>query len=443
MTDDLHHRFPLIDERGRRLLLRLEEHPRAPRYTHRGFNRLTPAGLRRAADFAAALDSSPPRWEHERPPDWLAEFVAHCFRHVPLYRRWGPPPPRFTDLPTTDRSDLNREPWSFVPDTQPLDDLIIYNTSGVTGHPLSILTHPDTLALYIPLLRAALAARNAALEGGPDRIAIALVCDQKQTYTYAAVMPALDQAGFVKLNLNPAEWREAGDRAKFLDDLDPEIYTGDPISFAELARLPITARPKALVSTAMALTPGLRAQLETRFDCPALDLYSMNESGPIAVAAPTGDRWIPLQPRLYIEILDPDGAPTPPGARGEIVLSGGFNPFLPLLRYRTGDHAALEIIGGQPALIGLEGRAPVVFRAADGRPLNNIDISIALRPLAIAQFNLHQFADGSLRLRWRSAGAEESEVREALLAHFGATQALLIESVNAFEGKALNYTSDL
>lgn len=462
-------RFPLIAEAGYRLLHRLEEHAHAPRFTHPGVDRLTREGLRRARSFAEEL-KTPPAWKYGEVPDWLADFAAHCYRDVPVYRRYGPPPRApnavegFFDIPTIGRSDLNREPWSFVPDSQPLDDLIIYNTSGATGHPLAILTHPNTLALYIPLLQAACAAHGVTLDGGPDRVAIVLVCFQKKTYAYAAVSAVLDQAGFVKINLNPDEWRDPADRAKFLDDCNPDVYTGDPISFAELAKLPLTTRPKALVSTAMALTPGLRQKLEAHFGCPVIDVYSMNESGPIAAAIPyptaTGDHVMPrpragaslsqtntaayalIQSRLYVEILDESGAPRPPGARGEITLSGGFNPFLPLRRYRTGDYAALEFHGGRPVLVDLEGRPPVVFRAADGRPVNNVDVSNVLRPFAIAQFNLHQSSNGSLRFRMRDAAVDEETIRDALLSLFGKSQWLTIEPITA-DDKVVQYTSDL
>ena len=450
-------RFPLITAEGHRLLQRLEEHPQAPRYTHPGYNRMTPDGLRRAKALAAQLRDSPPLWRHGEVPAWLTEFVAWCDREVPFYRRRGPPPAtlprreasrsgvdRFFDIPTTSRADLNREPWAFVPDSQPLDDLIIYNTSGTTGHPLDILTHPDNLALYIPLLQSALAMRGLTLGGGPGRVAMVLVCFQKRTYTYAAVSAVLDQAGFVKINLNPGDWRDPGDRAVFLDDLAAEVFTGDPLAFAELAKLPLRARPTALVSTAMTLSLRLKQALEARFGCPVLDMYSMNESGPVAVAESDGRAYRLLQPRLYVEILDPGGAPCPPGVRGEITLSGGFNPFLPLLRYRTGDFASLEFRGAQPRLAGLAGRPPVTFRSADGRLLNNVDISIALRPFPIAQYALHQSADGSLRMQVRGAG--RSEIREALLALFGPEQALMIEEVESLEmagGKVIQYTSDL
>ncbi len=441
-------RIPLASTSGARLLKKLEEHPHAPRYTHPGVHRLTPAGLHRAREFALELQT-PPTWKPGAVPAWLTAFVQDCYRDVPLYRRDGPPPPLskgegFFALPTTDRADLHREPWAFVPDSQPLDGLVVYNTSGTSGHPLDILTHADTLALYLPLLRAALARHHLTLAGG-DRVSLVLVCHQKQTYTYATVTPVLDDAGFIKINLNPADWRDPTDRAKFLDDCVPEIITGDPLAFSELLHLQITNYPTALVSTAMTLLPGLKRQLEDHFRCPVLDLYSMNESGPIGIADPAQDCYFLLQPRLYVEILDPDGWPCPPGVRGEITLSGGFNPFLPLLRYRTGDYGALEWRGSLPTLTQLSGRPPVLFRAADGRAINNIDIAIALRPLAIAQYALHQTADGALHFRVQGA-ADLAAIRAALLDLFGPTQPLTIEpltTLTAAGDKLVQFTSDL
>src|SRR5262249_15284551 len=151
--------------------------------------------------------------------------------------------------------------------------------------------------------------------------------------------------------------------------------------------------PKALVSTSMALLPGLRQSLAARFGCPVVDVYSMNESGPIAVAAPDGNGHLLLSHRLYVEVLDPDGAPCPSGVRGEVTLTGGFNPSLLLLRSRTGVFASLDFSAPRRLrLVGLEGRAPVVFRAGDGRPINNIDVTAALKPLALPQYQLHQAA---------------------------------------------------
>ena len=380
-------RFPLLTEEGRRLLRRLHENEFAPRYNHHCGDRLTIEGLRRVRDFEIELKSSAQDRHPGDIPSWLLDFTKTCCRDVPHYRGYKANPADFFSIPTCDRSDLSREPWSFVPDTQDLDDLIVYCTSGTTGHPLDVLSHPVVSSMYLPLLRTAAATYGVALEGRQGHVAIVLICFQKSTLTYAAISAYLDQAGLVKINLNPADWRHPADRARFLDACRPEIYTGDPISFMELASLAMQSRPKALLSTAMTLPPRLQKFLEHHFQCPVIDIYSMNEAGPVAVRDGTGH--VPLQRRLYIEILDKDGLSCPPGERGEITLSGGFNPYLPLLRYRTGDWARLEYRGTLPVLKDLEGRAPVLFRDARGNVVNSIDISSALKPLALVRFHVY------------------------------------------------------
>ncbi|MCC7358313.1 MAG: AMP-binding protein [Anaerolineales bacterium] len=428
-------RFPLLTAAGLARLRRLQEHPHAPRYNHQGVDRLSAAGLARVRAFEAALGSAVRGWRPGEPPAWLDDFVDFCFREVPAYRAYGPRPPRLEDIPTSEREELSRAPWEFVPDSAPLAGLTVFQTSGVTGHPLNILTHPETLAHYLPLLRAALARHGVALEDAGDEAddytALAVVSDQATTYTYAATSSYLHGAGLIKLNLRATDWRDPDDRARFLDDCRPAVISGDPVALATLADLPLAWRPRALVSTSMALLPGLAARLRERFGCPVIDIYSMNETGPIAARGPVGDGWEVLSHRLYVEILDDDGAPCPPGTRGEVVVSGGFNPYLPLLRYRTGDQAVLDLSRpGQAVLRDLEGRSPVVFHAADGRRVNNIDVTAALKPLALAQFALHQAADGGLRLRVRGA-VDEAALRTALAGVFGTDVTLITEPLDA------------
>ena len=437
-------RFPLLTDEGRRLLQWMREHPHAPRYTAQCGNRLTAEGLRRVRAFEAELNAAPKGWQPGAVPRWLADFVEMCFRDVPFYRRYGARPANFLDIPTLDRGDLSREPWSFVPDSQPLDDLIVYTTSGTTGHPLTVISHPVVGACYLPLLKVALAMRGITLQSRAGQVGCILVGLQQRAYTYPSVTPQQDDTGHIKLNLHPDDWRDPDDRARFLDACNPEIYTGDPIAFAELMRLPLKTRPRALISTAMTLLPGLRRELEAHFGCPVIDLYSMNESGPIAVADDEG--FIILQHRLYVEILDPDGVPCPPGARGEVTLTGGFNPFLPWLRYRTNDYAGLTFRGAQPVLVGLEGRPPTVFRATSGAEINNLDVTGALKPFALPQFTLHQAADGSLRMEVRRTAIDVTQIRNALITLFGSDQVLTMEEVDSLEGtrdKVSQYTSDM
>jgi phenylacetate-CoA ligase len=131
------------------------------------------------------------------------------------------------------------------------------------------------------------------------------------------------------------------------------------------------------------------------------------------------------------------------GDRGEVTLTGGFNPWLPLLRYRTGDHAALQFNGAQPVLVGLEGRPPVRFRTSTGEMINNIEVTRALQRFALARYTLHQDRGGSLRLRVSGPGIDSAAIRQALLELFGPGQPLEIGLADTFEGKVVQYTSDL
>jgi phenylacetate-CoA ligase len=151
--------------------------------------------------------------------------------------------------------------------------------------------------------------------------------------------------------------------------------------------------------------------------------------------------WRLLQPRLFVEIVDDAGRAVAPGERGEITLTGGFNPYLPLLRYRTGDTAAMVAHGREPRLIGLSGRPPVRFRAAGGAWVNNIDVTHALAPFALAQWTLHQRAGGQLELR--VSGGDEAALRRALADLFGAGMAIDVDVGAAFDGKVRQYTSEL
>jgi phenylacetate-CoA ligase len=280
------------------------------------------------------------------------------------------------------------------------------------------------------------------LRYGQGQVGVVLAGYQRKCFTYVSVTPTMNESGLAKINLHPDDWRNPEDPAKYLDALAPEVYTGDPISLAELARLPLQTKPRVLISTSMTLLPGMRAQLEERFGCPVLDVYSLNEAGPIAVADQAAGGHVLLQHCMFVEIVDSQGRPLPPGDRGEVTLSGGFNFCLPLLRYRTGDYAALSFSGPEPVLVGLEGRPPVRFRTMMGEWLNNIEVTHSLQPFAISQYTLHQQRDGGLHLQIAKPCQQLDGIRQVLLNLFGTGQRLEISMVESFGEKVIQYTSD-
>lgn len=439
-------RFPLLTPAGKQLLNRITEHKCAPRWTHRCGDRLNEVSLERVKEFEKQLRASKVGWQKNEIPDWVSTFAQHCVEQVPIYRSRAFSQNNFRNLPTVSREDIGREPWSFVPDDQPLDDLIYYGTSGTTGHPIKVLSHPEVSSKYICLLKAALALHGVTLDGGADRVAILLVCAQNYTYTYASVSSFLDQAGFAKINLNPLEWADPEDRVKFIDDLNPEIFTGDPVSFFELAKLPLKTKPKALVSSSMALLPAWKDYLQEHFGCPVIDLYSSNECRLMAASVPAGHVIVPHD--LYVEILDEHDQPCDENIRGEITITCPRNPFLPLLRYRTGDYASIKYTQGAPILQGLEGRPPTLFVTMDGKVLNNVDVSFMLYAFPLAQYSLHQNSDRSLVFRMNGSVTEQ-EIVAVIKKLFGDNQTISFAPLSDAEDtfgdgrKITQYTTDV
>jgi phenylacetate-CoA ligase len=319
--------------------------------------------------------------------------------------------------------------------------MINFHTTGTTGHPLLLPSHPVVAARYAAYHKRALRRVGIEPAHGRGQVGVVLLGYQRQCFTYTSVTPSMDESGLAKLNLHPDDWRHPDDRARYLDALAPEIVAGDPISFAEYLKLPLTRAPRAMISVSMTLLPGLRERLELRFGCPVLDIYSLNEVGPVGVFDAALGGHLLLQPRLYVEILDRAGRPVTAGEKGEITVTGGFNFCLPLLRYRTGDFASLEFSDEGPVLLGLSGRRPVRYLAR-GTWINNIDVTHALLRFPISHFNVHQRADASVVLRLAPDAMPHVDAAKAALAALFGQQCVMVEVLQT-EGKTLQYTSDL
>lgn len=384
----------------------MTEHPDAPRFNRVVTERLGTADLAALDGLRAELGARRGSWAAGPPPEvvqqvagWLPR-VALLRERVPegldLERDWA-------DLPTTSRTDVATRACDLVPDDADLEPLIVYRTAGTTGHPLLVPHHARAVAAYQVLLEHALGRHGVRLGPGEDDVACILLGAQARTVTYATTLPAWSGAGFAKLNLRPDEWPRPEGRGRYLSEMAPAILTGDPISFAELLRLGSGVRPAAAVSTAVAMSLGLRRRLAAELGCPVVDWYSLTETGPIAYLCPAGEGFHVLPHDLHVEALDGEGRPVTPGGRGEITVTGGRNPYLPLLRYRTGDWGRLAFEpcpcgDPMPRILELEGRRPVLFRAADGTLVNPVDVSRVLREHCLVRHTFSQRADGSCEL---------------------------------------------
>ena len=406
LTDE--ERFPLLDDLS--FLNALRQDAFAPKFNFKSGDRLNASQLLKIQSHKKKYYNKKVFWSEKQAPVWVNDYVKWCLKTVPFYENKGSD---FDSFSTISREDLRNHPHLFVSNEANLEELLVYHTSGSTGPKLDVLFDAVSQALWLPQIESVLKDFDIAITEGKNTTAIALICAQEKTLTYASLSTYLEGAGILKINLNPSEWNAPEDTKKYLEKYNPQILTGDPLAFMALLDLKPQLNPKAMLSSAMKLTKGTKNALENYFKCPVIDLYSLTECRNIGYACGIGHKVI--RPDLYLEIFDEHkDVKLPYGERGELVVTGGNNPFLPLIRYRTGDFCSLKIENGVPFLIDLEARNPIVFYTNSNVKINNIDISNRLSELPLAGFKMHQRKDKKIEFKGYSNDSTTEEIVEVL-----------------------------
>lgn len=419
---DRRERNPLITEAGFRNFLRIKQHPNAPIWNFETGDRIETSDLKAHSVFAATLKENRQSFRPEPPPDILAwvrsmrknviAFADRLPEGFDIERNW-------VAIPPVTRGDLAARIHTVVPLNADLSRLITYDTSGTTGHAIAVPTHPRVLAHVLAMMSYVMGRYKVPLDVGPEMTACINVGAQAMSVVFPNIMTVWREAGFAKVNLHPDGWRSPDDVHTFFREMTPPIVTGDPVAFAEMLRLGIDHRPEILFTTALSLPSGLKERLEIHYGCPVVDWYAVSETGPIGYACREGDGFHLLPHDIYVEILDDRDRPLPPGETGDIAVTGGRNPYLPLLRYRTGDRGAMETVPcpcGEPTpRIRLrDGRRPVLFQSESGAPVNPIDIGRLLRGVAFVQHRMVQRKDRSCDLTLRPIFKDQAIDRVAI-----------------------------
>lgn len=422
-------RWPTLDADGASRLDRWRRHPAAPRWTHATGDRLTAAQLERV--------------RHPLPTEgWLGEHLE-TVRRTPRYRGM-PTDASLDDFPTIARADLVADLGAYVPLDADLDRMLHGTSSGSTGAALLIPDDVEEVARGFHLLVALAASAGAAVEPSGERMALMNLVHQRQAFTYVSVISSFAQRAMARVNLHPSAWTDIDARRRFLAEADPQILSGHPTSLGELvdAGLDDVLHPAVIFSGAMALSAPLRARLERAFRCPVIDVYGLHETRPIAARSDDGPFRV-LDRRVHVEVLDPRAdIAVPPGEMGEIVVTAGENPLLPLVRYRTGDVGRLVALdAGGVGIADLEGRENTRFVAGDGALVPCVELTQQLQAHGAQGWSVEQTADGAVRAR--IAGGDAEGVRRALSALLGVPAAVeRVERLSELgEGKPRRYRS--
>lgn len=445
-------RWPLLDDHGFARLHALRDHPRAPDWVHVCGDRVLPEDVPLLAERTEAAAER--RWEAHGDrwarPGWVDELVARLATTVPRYRslarREGRLPRSLDDVAPGSRDDLLLGVADFVPVDVPLDRVFEGSSSGSTGAALVVPLHPLSTAAEVGYLTDLAALAGVRWEPHPDRTSLLNVVDQRTAFTYASALTTKGGAPMARVNVHPDGWRSPGDREAFLADADAQVLSGNPLSLLALADLDVDLRPLVVFSGASHLTPAARLRLTQRWGAPVVDVYGTREAGLVAADLDGHPdtrgqtRHTVLPRRLHVEVLDTHGTPVPDGARGDVVVTVDDNPYLPLLRYRTGDTAALVRERGHDGtwstvLLGLEGRASVRFRAADGRWVPSVDTTQLLQAHGLAAWHLHQRADGTVTLTALPAAPSSRTTSTT-----SATLGILGTALTALLGRAVEIT---
>jgi phenylacetate-CoA ligase len=128
-----------------------------------------------------------------------------------------------------------------------------------------------------------------------------------------------------------------------------------------------------------------RAQIAKTFGCPVANGYGGRDAGFIAHECPQGGMHITAED-IIVEIVNPDGAPLPPGHAGEIVVTHLATRDYPFIRYRTGDIAVLDkkmcsCGRGLPLIKEIQGRNTDFLVAKDGTVMHGLALVYILRDL--------------------------------------------------------------
>ncbi len=187
-----------------------------------------------------------------------------------------------------------------------------------------------------------------------------------------------------RLGLAPKLWASIldppGTLLRALLAYRPQVLCATASMLNELAATALTegVRPAPLrivISDGEPLVPTTRALVARAFGTESTDVYGLVELSNFAFECHVRRGLHVTADTHLVEVLDDEGRPVAPGTPGRIVVTDLMARTMPMLRYETGDRAAL--VTGRcrcgrtsPRLVDLVGRAADVVVLPDGRRLH-------------------------------------------------------------------------
>jgi phenylacetate-CoA ligase len=284
----------------------------------------------------------------------LVQLLTHCQKSVPYYRQAilklgdsfkKDPESYLLNFPILTKDtirnnfeqlkseDLAKRQWEF-------------NTSGgSTGEPIKLIQDQDYFERAIAISR--LYCKWIGREIGEPEVC--LWGSERELFQNSMGWKAffsnqLTNTTYLNaFRMSPQKMREFVDvlnskRPKLIVAYAQAIY--ELAKFAEEERLSVVPQ-KAIITSAGTLYAFMREKIESIFQCRVFNRYGSREVGDVACERP-GFEGLWVAPwGSYVEIVDDDDHPVPPGVEGNILVTSLINYAMPLIRYKIGDRGVL------------------------------------------------------------------------------------------------------
>jgi len=326
------------------------------------------------------------RPQRQEPALLLERYLAHAYHNVPYYRelfdrsglmRGGKPDlTRFADVPLLEKRTLRSLAADLIARNVTLRGARWNSSGGSTGEPTRFMQDRK----YLRAMRAVTFQQKAMAGYSFGEPMIKLWGDDRELLVGKRTVRAR-LAGWLKntsvlnsFRMNSETMRSYVDiirrrKPKLLVAYAQALY--ELCRFAEENGLELRG-PAAVMTSAGTLYPFMRETIERVTGCRVFDRYGSRETGNMACECERHEGLHVSDNAVWLEILDRDGRPAPPGADGEIVVTGLLNETMPLIRYRIGDRGIwsarpCSCARPEPLLERVTGRMTDVFRTPDGR----------------------------------------------------------------------------
>jgi phenylacetate-CoA ligase len=366
----------------------------------------------------------------------LGALLRHAIKRVPYYKDALP-----EALPILTRSQLQENRAALANPALPREHLPVgtLRSSGSTGSPVEV-----KVSRIASQMRRALYLREHFWHGRDLRLSAAVI----RNFRDGSALPPHGKRnagwghGYASGPSMALSIRATVDeQLAWLQRVKPAYLSTFPTNLRALAQAALERGLRLpglrqVCTYAESPPPGLAALARAAFDCSVADIYSSEETGPIAFQCPEHEHYHVQSENLIVEVLDASGRACAPGEIGRVVITDLHNFAMPLIRYEIGDHAEpgppCACGRGLPVLKRVLGRTRNMLRMAGGRlrwpSLPSGDDLGRIAP--VRQFQLVQKSLERLELHLVVAralsAAEEERVRSAFLKDLGGGFALTL-----------------